>query len=431
MKTVDLCLYNAKIPKRKGLLKAGVAIDGEKIVSVSKRSSLPEADETIDLGGSLLLPGVVDPHVHFRDPGLTRKEDFLTGSRAAVAGGVTTICDMPNTVPPTDSLKNFEEKRKIGESKSLVDFGLHAMLIESQEERRKLRTAGATSFKLYPEITDDSKISTFQDEREIVSIHPEDPESLVEAVGEEGDLEIFLKSRPKRSEISEIDKILDSAPGSHLHFCHITARESLDLIGKQNQKITCEVTPHHLLLDRSHLKEFGPIAKTYPPLRTEKDREALLKGLGNGMIDIVATDHAPHTLEEKGEGMLEAPPGIAGVETSLPLLYTLVEKGKLSLNRLIEVMCLHPAKIFGLVNDEGIQKGALASGADADLVALNHKHKCKIKGKDLHGKTKFTPFEGQEVYGKPFLTLVRGEIVYRDGHVTGEEGHGRFLPKKE
>ncbi|KXA95700.1 hypothetical protein AKJ65_01050 [candidate division MSBL1 archaeon SCGC-AAA259E19] len=431
MKTVDLCLRDAKIPRKKGLLKAGVAIDGEKIVSVSKDPSLPKADETIDLEGSLLLPGVVDPHVHFRDPGLTQKEDFYTGSRAAVAGGVTTVCDMPNTVPPTDSLENFEEKRKIGEGKSLVDFGLHAMLIESQEERRKLRGAGAVSFKLYPEISDDSKVSTFKDENEVVSVHPEDPELLEESVGTGDNFEAFLQSRPKRAEVSEIKKILDSAAGSHLHFCHLTAQESLDLIREGNEKTTCEVTPHHLLLDRSHLQEFGSIAKVYPPLRTRKDREALLQGLVKGVIDIVATDHAPHTLEEKGKGLMDAPPGIVGVETSLPLIYTLVEKGKLSISRLVEAMCLSPAKIFGLVNDEGIPKGSLTPGADADLVALDRKQKWKITGEDLHGKTKFTPFEGQEVFGRPFLTLVRGEIVFKDGNIVGEEGHGRFLSKKE
>ncbi|KXA90746.1 hypothetical protein AKJ57_03905 [candidate division MSBL1 archaeon SCGC-AAA259A05] len=405
-----------------------------KIIYLGKKSDLSDnliQGETIDLGGSLLFPGVVDPHVHFRDPGLTQKENFFTGSRAAVAGGITTVCDMPNTEPPTDSLDNFNEKKKIGEAKSLVDFGLHAMLIESLEERKKLGSAGVTSFKLYPEISDDSNVLTFRDEKEIVSIHPEDPRVLGEHVDTGGDFETFLQSRPKQAEISEINKILGSAAGSHLHFCHLTARESLDLIGKENKKITCEVTPHHLLLDRSHLQEFGPIAKTYPPLRTRKDRKALLEGLEDGMIDIVATDHAPHTSEEKEKGLMEAPPGIAGIETSLPLIYTLVEKGKLSLYRLVEAMCLSPAKIFGLVNDEGIPKGALLPGADADLVALDHEQKWEIKGRDLHGKTKFTPFEGQEVSGRPFLTLVRGEIVFRDGYVTGEEGHGKFLPKKE
>lgn len=386
----------------------------------------------IDLEGALLLPGIIDPHVHFRDPGFTHKETFFTGSKAAAAGGVTTVCDMPNTSPPTDSLDNFREKKKIGESRSVVDFGLHAMLSKSPEERKKLSEAGATSFKLYPELLDDSKVSEFRDEEEIVSIHPEDPRMLEGEASEDKDHEAFIQSRPKSAEISEIKRILDFAHGPHLHFCHLTTRESLNLITdeKEKRKITCEVTPHHLLLERSHLRNFGPIAKTYPPLRLERDKQGLLHALEKGLVDVVATDHAPHTLEEKEEGLMEAPPGIAGVETSLPLLHTLVQKGKLSLYRMVEAMCLFPARIFGLRNDRNVQKGALTQGADADLVALDQDQKWRIKGQNLHGKTKFTPFEDREVIGKPFLTLVRGEIVFKEGNVIGKKGHGKFLPRK-
>lgn len=430
MKIVDLCLRNAKIPRTDGLVEVDVAVDEGKIHSISKGPSLPEADEEIDLEGSLLLPGVVDPHVHFRDPGLTRKETFFTGSKAAVAGGVTTVCDMPNTHPPTDSLEKFEEKKKIVGNKSLVDFGLHAMLIESIEERKKLSEAGAISFKLYPELADDSIISDFQEDEGIVSVHPEDPQKLEDEISSWDDFEKFIRSRPVEAEVSEINRALNFASGSRLHFCHITTRESMDLIAENDGGITCEVTPHHLLLDRYHLRTSGSVVKTYPPVRSKEDRRALLRGLGEGKVDIVATDHAPHTLEEKERDMMEAPPGIAGVETSLPLLYDLVEKGKLSLFRLVEVMCSSPARIFGLENERGVQKGVLLPGADADLVVVDQSRKWKIRGDALHGKTKFTPFEGREVIGKPFLTLVRGEIVFKEGKIIGEEGHGKFLPRR-
>lgn len=432
MSSVDLCIRNAKIPRDGSPVKAGVAIEDGKIHSVSKGPGLPEADEEIDLGGSVLLPGVVDPHVHFRDPGLTHKEDFASGSRAAAAGGVTTVCDMPNTSPPTDSPKTFEEKREIAEKKSHVDFGLHGMVSDSAQESRKLADAGAVSLKLYPERCPEDVISSFSGGDFLLTVHPEDPELLSE-MEESGDgVDAFLSSRPREAEISEIEKILGMASDLDVHFCHVTLGDSLDLItpARAGNGATCEVTPHHLLLDESSLREKGAVSKVHPPLRTPGDRRALVKALEDGRIDIVATDHAPHTREEKDRGMREAPPGLVGVETSLPLIFSLVQEGKLSLSRLVESMCRRPAEIFGLRNEEGILKGRIQEGADADLVAVDQDRRWEIEGDDLHGRTKFTPFDGREVTGKPFLTLVRGKIVYREGEILGGRGHGRFVPGK-
>lgn len=433
LNTVDLCIRNAKIPSKKGVVEAGVAIESGKIVTISKNSLLPEATRTIDLEGSLLLPGIVDPHVHFREPGLTYKEDFSTGSKAALAGGVTTVCDMPNTLPRTDSLENFVEKRDIAKKKSLVDFGLHGMLTDSIEEGKRMLGEGAVSLKLYPELQDDSNVPRIEDKKAICTVHPEDPSMLQEPESGEEGIDDFLVSRPEGAEVSEINRILSFPQRPHIHFCHVTTRKSLDLISREKNRssLTCEVTPHHLLLDRSHIRELGTVAKVYPPLRSEDDRLALLEGLNSGTVDIVATDHAPHTEEEKNKGVIEAPPGIAGIETSLPLLFTLVKKGKLSLNRLVEVMCRSPGRIFGLCNDEGIPKGSMVSGADADFVALDQDQEWEIKGDNLHGKTKFTPFEGKEVTGKPFLTLVRGEVMYEEGEIVGKEGKGSFIPREK
>ncbi|KXA98126.1 hypothetical protein AKJ37_01305 [candidate division MSBL1 archaeon SCGC-AAA259I09] len=431
MNKVDLCLTNGKILAQNSILEAGIAIDKGRIVSISKNSLLPQADKVIDVEGSIILPGIIDTHVHFRDPGLTQKENFSTGSKAAAAGGVTTICDMPNTSPPTDSLKEFKEKREIGNRKSYVDFGLHGMLTESQEEGRKIMNAGAVSLKLYPESCEDSEVSKFQDDEMIITVHPEDP-SLIENVETWEGADDFIKSRPNMAETSEIIRLLSLVQKPHVHYCHISTKGALDHIAKEKSRreISCEVAPHHLLLDRSHLREFGPVAKTYPPLRTKKDRQTLLRGLERGSIDIVATDHAPHTFEEKNKGLKEAPPGIAGIETSLPLLFTLVKKKKLSPFRLKEAMSSYPAKIFGLRNEENIPKGVLSPGADADIVVLDQNRKWEIKGEDLHGKTKFTPFEGTKVIGKPTLTLVRGKIVFKEGEIVGEKGYGRFLPRR-
>ena len=433
MGAVDLCLENAKIPYRGLLVKAGVAIDEGKIVAIHK-GHLPPADKTIDLGGSLLLPGIVDVHVHFRDPGLTWKEDFASGSRAAAAGGVTTVCDMPNCVPPTNSLKRFKEKIKIARGKSYVDFGLHAALPGNVEEGAKLAKAGAASFKVYTESQGDSAIPHFLGLGLTISAHAEDPAVLKKFKPREKDIKEFIKCRPKLAEISEIARLLRLTHGAHLHLCHVTTSESINLIAKAKraEKVTCEATSHHLLFSSNHLRKLGPFAQTLPPLRSPTDRLAVLMALRNGTVDILASDHAPHTLQEKEKGRMniwDSPPGIAGVETSLPLIHTLVRKRRLSIFRLVEAMCTMPAKIFGLRGKSGMPKGVIKPGADADFVALDQRKKWKIKGEKLHGKTKFTPFEGYEVIGKPFMTLVRGEVVFEDGEVVGKAGYGRFIPR--
>ncbi|MFP4005264.1 MAG: dihydroorotase [Candidatus Hadarchaeia archaeon] len=423
----DLNLINARIPIGGRLIEAGISIGDGKIVSVAKRGLLPKANKTEDLGGAILMPGAVDSHVHFRDPGQNEKEDFNTGSKAAVAGGVTTICDMPNTLPPTDTLERFSEKKKIGERKSLVDFGLHAMFPESLEMGKELMEAGAVSLKLYPEITDYTEIKNYDGTDVLISIHPEDPSVVSEMSGT--DAEAFIESRPRSAEVSEIEKSLNLTSDLRLHFCHLSTKEALAFIGKVKGKrrISCEVTPHHLLLGLSDLRDMGPIAKMHPPLRTARDRKALLRGLENGLVDIIATDHAPHTYEEKKLNFREAPPGVVGVETSLPLLFTLFRRGRLSLFKMLELLCYAPARIFGLYNENGIPKGTIMPGSDADLVAVDHRREWRIRGEDLHGRSKFTPFQGMKVEGKPFLTVVRGKIMFRNGNVIGGKGHGRFI----
>lgn len=424
---MDLNLKNAKLPFGKRLIEAGVSIEDGKIVSISKDHLLPAADEYLDLGGSILMPGVVDPHVHFRDPGLMEKEDFETGSRAALAGGVTTVCDMPNTSPPTDSVKRFKQKIGIAEDKSFVDFGLHGLLPGDVEEGKDIVESGAASLKVYPDKNDDSRIEKYDDSGVLVSLHPEDPEIVSEMNGT--DVEDFLKSRPRKAEISEIKKVLNLSSHLDFHFCHLTTKDSVGLVAemKKERDLSCEVTPHHIFLDESDIEEEGTFAKMHPPLRTTADRKALIVALRNGLIDIVATDHAPHTLEEKKKDFRNAPPGVVGLETSLPLLFSLVQEGRLPLYRMIETMCVRPARTFGLQNENGIPKGTLMPGSDADLVAIDAQSEWKIKGEELHGKTKFTPFEGRKVKGKPFLTMVRGKIMFKEGDVIGEKGHGEFI----
>jgi len=436
METVDLRLENAKIPYRGSLVSGGVAIADGKLVAIRKGPLLPNADVKIDLRGMLLLPGVIDAHVHFRDPGLTWKEDFASGSMAAAAGGVTTVCDMPNCIPRTNSLKRFTEKVEIAGKKSYVDFALHVALPKTKEEGIKLMKAGAASFgEVFTYSEGDAAIRNFLDLGLTISVHAEDPRVLERFKSNGNGIEEFIRSRPREAEISEISRLLPLAENAHIHICHVTTSESVDLIRrgkKQKNKVTCEVTPHHLLLSLTHLRRLGPYAHVLPPLRSPADGSDLLRALRDGTIDIVSSDHAPHTAEEKEKGqanLFEAPPGVVGVETSLPLMLTLVRKGKLSLFRLIEAMCTSPAKIFGLRNESGVPKGTLEIGGDADLVVVDQKKKWKLKGKELHGKTKFTPFEGREVIGMPTMTFVRGKKVFEEGEIVGKRGYGKFIPR--
>ncbi len=433
LSNADLSLINAKVYRNGDLLNAGVTIENGKIKKVAKIPNLPKADKVIDLEGSILLPGVVDPHVHFREPGLTHKENFYTGSKAAAAGGVTTICDMPNTVPPTDTSDRFSEKKNIGKSRSIVDFGLHGMFTENIEEGREMLESGAVSLKLYSDNWTDFSESDLDIEDFVLTVHPENPEFFKSFDSSKDKVEAFLESRPRRAETMAIKDIIRASDDFHKHFCHVTVSESVDLLREKKsvKNISSEVTPHHLLLDRSDLEEYGSIAKMYPPLRRGRDRKSLLNALSDGVIDMVATDHAPHAREEKERGLEEAPGGVAGIETSLPLMFTLFRKGEISLQRMVEAMCFVPAEIFGLSNENGILKGRIQRGADADLVAIDQNKEWKIRGEDLHGKTGFTPFEGREVVGEPFLTLIRGEIVYKDGEILGNEGYGQFVPSRK
>jgi dihydroorotase len=434
LESVDLCLQNTKIPYKGLLIDAGVAINEGKIVAIRKVPLLPDADRRIDLGGALLLPGIVDVHVHFRDPGLTWKEDFATGSKAAAAGGVTAVCDMPNCIPPTNSLKRFEEKVKIAEDNSYVDFGLHAALPASLREGSKIRLAGAVSFNL-GEIHSELKEIPGEDFLDLgltISAHAENPRLFKKSEFKKGDVGGFIRFRHKSAEISAVSRLLRLAGRTHLHLCHVSARESAGLIAegkRRGMKVTCETTPHHVLLSLVHLRRLKSIAKTYPPLRSATDKSSIFESLRNGTIDIVASDHAPHSSEEKREDIWKAPGGIAGVETSLPLMFTLVKKGELSIFRLIDAMCARPAKVFDLRNESGILKGTISEGADADFVAIDGKKKWKIRGEELHGKTKFTPFEGWEVIGKPFMTILRGEVIFEGGEICGKQGFGRFIPR--
>ena len=424
---LDLCLVNCKLDTNAEKVCLGIK-DG-KIFSIKKLPST--ADRTIDLDGKIVLPGLIDAHVHFRDPGLTDKEDFHTGSAAAAAGGFTTVLDMPNTLPPTNTPEEYNKKIMIAENKSLVDFGLHAGVSDlgGIDELAKLKPA---SFKIFMDVVGhDSLMEAFSKINEVqgdhlISLHAEDGKIVrqcTELAKKEGsDPDLYAQARPPEAEIKAVEIGLKLAKKYHqrIHFCHVSTKKSLKLI-KEAQNgglaITSEITPHHLFLDSSYLKSFGNQAKTNPPLRDKGNHLDLTK-LPD--LNIIGTDHAPHTLEEKGRNVWDAPPGVPGLETILPLLLTQLNKGKLSLNDLKRLLCENPAKIFNIPN-----KGFIMEGMDADLVVVDLDKESVIDPENFKSKAKYSPFEGFKVKGMPIMTMVRGEIVMDHGNIF--KNNGQFV----
>ena len=379
--------------------------------------------EVEDHGDALILPGCVDMHVHLRDPGLTEKEDFPSGTRSAALGGVTTVIDMPNTQPPVTTREALREKWTATRGRAAVDYGLFAA---PRSGAAVPRLRDATAFKVYMaestvrlQIDEESLepiLRSSADSGRLVVVHAEDARLF--HAGEPATLEGHTRSRPKESEVSAIQTLAKLRGKGPLHIAHVTCTEAVDAVP---EGVTTEVTPHHLLLDSS--RRLGTIGKVNPPLRLPEDRAALWSTFAAGRIDVVATDHAPHTREEKEERFDEAPSGVPGVATAFPLLLRQVRSENLSLERLVHTMATRPAEILG------IPKGRIEVGADADLVVVDARRVVRITPRRVRYKCGWTPFEGMEGIF-PATVYLRGERLVEDGEAI-TEGAGRPVRPSE
>lgn len=396
-----------------------IGIENGKISAIKK---IIKGDPHFNFGNNYILPGGIDIHVHFREPGFTHKEDFSTGTEAGACGGITCIFDMPNNVPPTTDPSTLEEKRQAISSKANVDFGLFLALKESSKPS-ELSKLGCP-FKIYMtgtrgglEFGDYGRLKDVLEETGKTGMHTSvhcENQNLIER--DEGrNLQEYLNSRPTEAEVSAIGLL----GGARAHICHVSAKESIPFL--DNPNLSSEVAPHHLLLNVDmDLESFG---KVDPPLRRLADQVALWEGLITGKIDIIASDHAPHTVEEKEEGFDRAPPGVPGVETTLPLMLRYVKKGNLSMNRLISAMMERPAQLMEL------NKGAIEVGMDADLIAVDLRKATIIRADNLHSKCEWTPYEKWEAIF-PLATFLRGELISKDGEIQ-ETRRGRMILKSE
>ncbi len=446
MKAVDLVVRGGTLVSPEGRVRGGVAIDGGVIVTVGTDGALPPARAAIDARGRYVIPGVIDAHVHFREPGLEYKEDWQTGTAAAACGGVTTVLEMPNTRPPTATVDALRLKQERAAQKAHVDYGLYALLGQDNlAELPALAEHGVIGFKCYmgetvgsiPAPDDGVMLEAFRVIARLglrVAVHAENNGIMqheiarLRAQGRRDPL-AHLDSRPDICAVEAVGRALrfSEAAGCRLHVCHESSRHVLPLIRDAKRRgvdVTVETCPHYLLLTADDMRRLGAVLRMNPPVRAPGHAEALWDSLGDGTIDMVSTDHSPHTVEEKTRADIwEAISGFPGVETAVPLMLTEVNRGRLSLERYVEVACANPARAWGLYP----KKGALQVGSDADLVVVDMEQTGEIRGVGLHSKSKITPFEGMKTQGRPVCTIVRGRVVMRDGEVTGASGWGRAV----
>ncbi len=440
---VDTVLYNAKVYTSTGLVEAGIAIDQDRIVRVAKRPNLPKASRQVDLKGNIALPGIIDSHVHLRDQQLAYKEDFTSGTSAAAAGGITTVIDMPNNQPPTMSAGTLQERMRLAEPRILVNVAFNAAFPTHTREIPEIAKIGAVGFKLYlpqqiggidPD-DDQALLEAFKAVRQTkvpIAVHAEDKATIEQEQKKlmrqrRNDLEAFLEAHSIEAEEKAIRRInqLSRKSGSHVHICHVSSGPGINIISKAKKlgfDVTCEVTPHHLLLTSKKLKKCGNVALEVPPLRKPSDVANLWRSLQKGSVDTIASDHAPHSLEEKNaEPIWDVKPGIVGLETMLPLLLTQVNKRRLTLERLVQLMCENPARIYRLKD-----RGSLRKGSIADITVIDLRKEHRIDASSFHSKAKFSPFDGWKTKGMPIKTFVNGQLVMDKGEIVAEPGCGRI-----
>ncbi|QGH34449.1 dihydroorotase [Gracilibacillus salitolerans] len=403
-----------------------ILIEDKKIKAIGIELEVPEA-EKIDGKGNLVTPGFVDVHVHLREPGGEAKETIATGTKAAARGGYTTVCAMPNTQPTPDSAEVLQSIQNRIEETAAIRVLPYASITErlvgdKLTDMQALKEMGAFAY------TDDgvgiqSADMMLQAMTQAAAIdmpivaHCEENTLIHNGVMHEGKVsqQLGLPGIPSICESVQIarDVLLAEAAGCHYHVCHVSTKESVRVIRdakKAGIRVTAEVTPHHLLINETAITENDANFKMNPPLRATEDQEALIEGLLDGTIDFIATDHAPHTSEEKANGMEEAPFGIVGFETAFSLLHThFVQKGIFTLKQLIDWMTLKPADTFGL------PYGRMEIGTSADLTLLDLKTNENIDKDKFLSKGKNTPFDKWEVTGKPVMTIYQGQITYEEG----------------
>ncbi len=446
MKSADLVIRGGTVVSPDRMVQASVAIAGDHIVAVGHDDMMPPAAREMRADGLFLLPGAIDSHVHFRDPGYPHKENWTTGSAAAACGGVTTVFDMPNTHPPTGTREALALKLKAAE-RSYADFGIHALLgDDTVAHLEDLLEGGATSFKAFvgntfgnlPAPSDGALLEGFEKLAPLgvrTVVHAENSsimarrQKVLEAAGRH-DAQAHLDSRPAVAEIEAIGRVITLAEwtGARVHIAHHSAADSLYLLRAAKARgvdVTAETCPQYLLLNTNDILRLGGILRVNPPVREPRHNQPLWDALMDGTLDMIATDHAPHTPEEKTRDSIWACDcGFPGVETQMPLMLTQVNLQRATLMDYVKWSAVAPAKAWGLYGT----KGVIATGAHADIAFVDMAKTGTLQQGRLQTISKISPWHGRAVQGMPVHTLLRGRFVMQHGQLVPDAvGWGRSI----
>jgi allantoinase len=455
MNKFDLVIKSDKVFIDGRLIDCYVGVKDGIITAISKEKL--EAEKFIDAEGKMVLPGTVDPHVHIRAPGHDERETFESGSKDAALGGVTTIIEMPISVPPPHSPEIVERRMDIAEKEVVVDIAFFgAAGTDCLDDIIPCAKSGIVAFKTFLHEAPPGRKEEFigltapntGDQYELmekvaqtgvmIGFHAENNDMInknIARLRSEGKTSPIYhgRSRPPVAEIETTSKILLFAEktGAKVEICHITTPEVVELVNEAKYKrvyAIAETCPHYLFLNEDALNKVGVFAKVNPPLRSEEERQGMWKMVNDGSIDIIGSDHAPYTKEEKERGsedIFVPPAGFPGLSTRLPLLFTAVKEGKMELDRMVELICENPARIFDLYP----KKGIIALGSDADFVIFGPDKKDIISKDKMFTKCRDSAlvYDGWEVYGKPEKTIVRGNVVFDNGKITVSPGYGEII----
>ena len=456
----DLALKNGWVVRDGEIQRRHVYVKDGKIAAITEQEEAAVLVQELD--GLYLLPGCIDTHCHFRDPGATQKEDFAHGTRAAAAGGVTTVFDMPNTNPAVLDGAGVREKAEYFRDKAFVDYGLWGLSLGhlNLDTLGEMKEAGSPAVKFFwgyaineqthaliynytpgqpgviPPLDDGEVYEIFEriaKNGQILAIHAENS-ALIHTLtqrntaGNSQDYRALMASRPALAEVLTIQTALAFArdTGAHLHVLHVTSKEGVELIRRAKADgvpVTAETCPHYLMLSADDYDRVGPMIKVYPVIKEKSDQLALWEGLKDGTLDFVASDHAPHRIREKQGSLFEIPSGMCGVESMLTLLLGEVSKGKITLPFVARVLAENPAAVYGLTS-----KGQIAVDKDADFVVVDMQETRTIHNADLHSKEPMTAFDGLEITGWPVMTYLRGQMIARKHEICEEKPIGRMVP---
>ena len=425
-RSLDVVLHGGVLVNQDGVAERDIGVIDGKIAEIGQLSNF-DAAEKINCRGLHILPGVIDTQVHFREPGMPHKEDLESGSRSAVLGGVTAVFEMPNTDPLTSTPEALADKVRRGRDRMHCDFAF--WVGGTHENARTLaeleRLPGAAGVKVFMGsstgsllIADDAGIAeVLSHTRRRVAFHSEDEERLIERkhLRRDGDPSSHPIWRDVETAVKSTRRLIKIAQdkGALIHVLHVTTEEEIELLAQCKDIASVEVTPHHLTIDETDYQRIGALAQMNPPVRSARHREALWRGVTQGIVDVIGSDHAPHTLEEKARPYPHSPSGMTGVQTIVPLLLDHMNAGRVSLARLVDLTSAGPARLFGIA-----QKGRVAVGYDADLTIVDLKRRETIRNSWIGSRVGWTPYDGKTVNGWPIGTVVRGRKVMWEGELV-------------